>query len=229
MKKIWNSASLVMVVGCALSTPALAQSGERTGTRAGDVLVRVRTIMVAPNERSGGITPAFPTEKVQVDDAVMPEVDVTWMATDRIGLELIASTTKHKVGGRTGTTGSIGQLATSWVLPPTLTAQYHLNPHGAVRPYVGAGVNYTIFWNEKASDGLEAAVGPTRVRMDDSFGWALQAGVDFDISDKVFLNLDVKYIDIDTRARLVTAAAGTQTVDVAIDPLVVGVGLGMRF
>ncbi|MBN8930529.1 MAG: OmpW family protein, partial [Rhizobium pusense] len=51
------------------------------------------------------------------------------------------------------------KLASTWVLPPTLTAQYHFNPKGAVRPYVGAGINYTIFWNEKASDGLQAAVG----------------------------------------------------------------------
>lgn len=65
--------------------------------------------------------------------------------------------------------------------------------------------------------------------MDDSFGWALQAGFDVDLSRKVFLNLDVKYIDIDTTARLATTAAGIQTVDVSIDPLVVGVGLGMRF
>jgi outer membrane protein len=217
-----------------VAVPAMAQTAEapnappRIGIAAGDVLVRVRAITVVPNEDSGGITPAFPQERLSVGNAVMPELDVTYMATDHIGFELIASTTKHTAKGTSGTTGGIGKLATTWVLPPTLTAQYHFAPASHVRPYLGAGINYTIFWNEKASDGLQAAVGTTRVHMKDSFGWAAQAGVDMDITPKVFLNLDVKYIDIDTRVQLDTAAAGTQKVKLGLDPLVFGVGLGIR-
>ncbi|WP_210357289.1 OmpW/AlkL family protein [Sphingomonas beigongshangi] len=214
----------------AVAAPAAAQTNadHQTGVKSGDVLLHVRAIMVAPNERSGSVLPAFPGEKVQVDNSFMPEVDATYMATDHVGFELIASTTKHHADGRTGTTGSIGRLASTWVLPPTLTAQYHFAPASHVRPYVGAGLNYTIFWNEKASAGLEKAVGSTRVHMKDSFGWAAQAGMDVDLSRKVFLNLDVKYIDIDTTARLQTTAAGTQQVKLHLDPLVVGVGLGFR-
>ncbi len=216
--------------GMAVAAPALAQTdvGPRQGIAAGDVLLRVRTILVAPNEKSGSVLPAFPGEHVRVNDSFMPEVDVTYMATDHIGFELIASTTNHHADGRTGTTGSIGKLASTWVLPPTLTAQYHLNPTGKIRPYVGAGLNYTIFWNEEASNGLVAAVGPTDVRMKDSVGWAAQAGVDIDITPKVFVNLDVKYINIDTTARLRTTAAGTQRVAISLDPLVFGIGLGIR-
>ena len=220
MRKILMTA-LAGLAGLTAAQPAQAE--------AGDVLVRLRGILVSPTEESSGIEPAFPNERVSVSDSFMPEVDVTWMATDHIGFELIASTTKHRVSGTSGTTGSIGRLASSWALPPTLTAQYHPIAQGPVRPYVGAGLNYTIFWNEEASDGLEAAVGRTRVRMSDSFGWAAQAGVDIDLSDRVFLNLDVKYIDMDTTARLHTAAAGTQRVRVSIDPIVFGAGLGMRF
>lgn len=214
------------------AAPAAAQNAasadERTGIAAGDVLLRLRAIMVAPNERSGSVLPAFPGEKVSVNGSFMPEVDATYMATDHVGFELIASTTKHHANGRTGTTGSIGRLASTWVLPPTLTAQYHFAPSAKVRPYVGAGINYTIFWNEKASAGLENAVGSTRVHMKDSFGWAAQAGVDVDLTRKIFLNLDVKYIDIDTTARLRTTAIGTQQVRLHLDPLVFGVGLGVR-
>ncbi len=212
------------------TAPAFAQGdpAPRQGIAGGDVLLRVRTILVAPNETSGSVLPAFPGEHVSVDSSVMPEVDITYMATDHIGFELIASTTKHHADGRTGTTGSIGKLASTWVLPPTLTAQYHLNPTGRIRPYVGAGLNYTIFWNETASDGLVAAVGPTDVRMKDSLGWAAQAGFDVDITPRVFLNLDIKYIDIDTTARLRTTAAGTQHVAISLDPLVFGIGLGIR-
>ncbi|HXH15106.1 MAG TPA: OmpW family outer membrane protein [Sphingomonas sp.] len=210
------------------ATPTAAPASIRRGIQAGDVLVRVRAILVAPNERSGSILPSFPGEHVRVNNSVMPEIDATYMATDHIGFELIAATTKHQASGKTGTTGSIGKLASTWVLPPTLTAQYHFNPRGAVRPYVGAGVNYTIFWNEKASAGLQSAVGLTQVHMKDSFGWAAQAGVDFDITPKVFVNLDVKYIDIDTKARLRTTAIGTQRVGISLDPLVFGIGLGLR-
>lgn len=209
------------------AAPAAAESAG-TGISAGDVLLRARAIVVVPNESSGGITPTFPSEGVKLNNAVMPEIDATYMATDNIGFELIASTTKHTASGTTGTTGSIGELAKTWVLPPTLTVQYHFNPKGAVRPYVGAGLNYTIFWNTKPTAALEAAVGKTHVHMNDSFGWAAQAGVDVDITPKTFVNLDVKYIDMRTTARLDTTAIGTQQVRVDINPLVFGVGLGFR-
>lgn len=209
------------VAAGALATPAYAE--------AGDVLVRVRGILVAPTESSGGILPTFPTEEVSVDNSIMPEVDITYMVDDHIGLELIAATTKHSASGKTGTTGGIGKLASTWVLPPTLTVQYHFAPKAKVRPYVGAGVNYTIFYSEKPSAGLETAVGQTNVSMKSSFGWAAQAGIDFDLNEKIFLNFDVKYVDIDTRARLATTAIGTQRVRISLDPIIAGVGVGFRF
>ncbi len=224
MKAVIALASALMV-----ALPASAQTADTTtGIKAGDVLVRLRAIMVAPNEKSGGIKPTFPGEHVGLNNAYMPEVDATYMITDHIGAELIASTTKHNASGTSGTTGSIGRLASAWVLPPTLTAQYHFNPHGHVRPYLGAGINYTIFWNEKASKGLEAAVGPTKVGLSDSVGWAAQAGIDVDVTKRFFANLDVKYLDIDTTARLDTTAIGTQRVRIHVDPVVVGIGFGIR-
>ncbi|MEG3092150.1 OmpW/AlkL family protein [Sphingomonas sp. PB1R3] len=227
-----TAAVLLALAATGMGTSAWAQdiagNDPRVGVRGGDVLLRARAILVAPNERSGSILPGFPGEPVKVDDSVMPEVDATYMASDHIGVELIASTTKHSVSGVRGTTGSIGKLASTWVLPPTLTVQYHFTPTQHIRPYVGAGVNYTIFWNEAASDGLQTAVGPTRVHLKDSIGWAAQAGIDVDITRRVFLNLDVKYIDIDTNARLDTAALGRQRVNVSLDPLVFGIGLGVR-
>lgn len=220
---------LILAAAGAMLAAVPAQAQDHQGLAAGDVLVRLRTIVVAPNEKSSGVRPTFPTEHVSLDDAVMPEVDVTYMATKNIGFELIASTTKHTAAGKTGTTGSIGDLASTWVLPPTLTAQYHFNPSGNIRPYMGAGVNYTIFWDEKASGGLQDAVGGTKVKMSDSFGWAGQVGVDIDLNRKIFLNLDLKYIDIDTKARLQTTAIGRQDVMVHVDPLVFGAGVGIRF
>ena len=207
--------------GAMIAAPAQAAQG--------DVLVRLRGIMVAPNEKSGSVLPAFPGEKVAIDNAVAPEIDFTYFATNNIAFELIAATTKHSASGVTGTTKAVGKLASTWVLPPTLTAQYHFMPDAKVRPYVGAGVNYTLFYSEDASKSLEGAVGKTKVNMKSSFGWAAQAGVDIDLNEKIFLNIDVNYIVIDTTARLATTAAGVQKVKVDIDPFVFGIGLGMRF
>lgn len=213
------SALSLMFAGMA-ATPAMAE--------AGDTFIRVRGIMVAPNEDSTGITPAFPAETVSVNNAVAPEVDITHMLTNNFGVELIAATTKHSISGTTGTTGAIGKLASTWVLPPTLTLQYHFAPEAKARPYVGAGVNWTLFYKEKASNGLEAAVGQTNVNLSSSFGWAAQAGIDIDLNEKMFLNLDLKYIDLDTNARLRTTAAGIQRVGVDINPFVFGVGVGFK-
>ncbi|CAN5271232.1 outer membrane beta-barrel protein [soil metagenome] len=221
------SLSAAALIGMAtIAAPASAQ--DRTGIAAGDVLLRLRGILVAPNESTGGIKPTFPSEHAKVDNSVMPEVDVTYMATNNIGFELIAATTKHTASGTSGTTGGIGKLASTWALPPTLTAQYHFNAAGRVRPYLGAGINYTVFWNEKASKELEAAVGETRVHMSDSVGWAAQAGVDVDISPRTFINFDIKYIDMNTTARLTTTAIGVQSLRIHLNPIVAGAGIGWR-
>ena len=197
--------------------------------KAGDVIVRARAILVAPIDSSGSVRPSFPGEEVKVDNAWAPEIDGTYMLTDNIGFELIAATTKHHVSGKSGTLGDIGELASAWVLPPTLTAQYHFIPNGKIRPYVGAGINYTIYYKENASSGLEDAVGKTNVDMSNSFGPAVQAGVDFDIGRNLFLNLDAKWISMHTHAKLYTADIGTQKVNVHINPLVLGVGIGTTF
>lgn len=222
-----NILAMTTLLGLAvIATPASAQSDP--GIKAGDVLLRVRAIVVAPNETTSGITPTFPLEHASVNNSVMPEVDITYMATDNIGFELIAATTKHTASGISGTTGGIGRLASTWVLPPTLTVQYHFNSSGKIRPYLGAGVNYTIFWNEKASPNLVAAVGPTRVHMSDSVGFAAQAGIDVNIGRRSFINFDVKYITMNTTAALQTTAIGTQSLRVHLNPLVFGVGIGRR-
>jgi outer membrane protein len=213
--------SLFSALGLALvaSAPAHAE--------AGDVIARLRGIIVSPTETSSGVQPTFPTGRVAVDDAIVPEVDFTYMLSDRIGAELILATSPHDIEGR-GALGDLGELADTMALPPTLTLQYHFAPDAGLRPYVGAGVNYTIFYNEDAGRALEAALGSTRVKLSDSVGYAVQAGVDIDLSDRWLLNLDVKYIDIDTEAKLTTGTL-VNTVKVSIDPVVFGVGIGTRF
>jgi outer membrane protein len=215
MKSIYLAAAAALT---AVAAPAQAEQG--------DWLLRGRAILVTPTEDSSGIKPAFPNDEVSVTNSFAPEVDITYFVTDHLGLELIAATTKHDVKGKGGL-APIGDLADSWVLPPTLTLQYHFTPKARVRPYIGAGLNYTIFYSEDASDGLESAIGDTKVELKDSFGFALQAGVDVDLTEKVFLNFDVKYIDIDTKAKLATGAL-VNRVKVSLDPIVAGIGVGLR-
>lgn len=201
------------------ATPALAEQG--------DVLIRLRAITVQPQEKVGPVLPTFPTSGGRITNAYAPEIDFTYMLTNKIGIELIAATTKHCIEGG-GSLAAVGRLACTWVLPPTLTLQYHFAPQGKIHPYVGAGVNWTMFYKEKASSQLNTAIGATNVNLSNSWGYAVQAGVDFDLNDRMFINLDVKYVDMDSTARLTTGAA-VNSVRANIDPLIVGVGVGWRF
>ena len=211
------------IAALALTAPAHAE----TGIAKGDWLVRLRGILVTPTGSSGGILPSVPNSTVDINTKFVPELDFTYMFTDNIGAELILATSKHTATGTSAPVANV-PLLTTWVLPPTLTLQYHLMPKSSFRPYVGAGINYTIFYSENATSQVDGLLGPTDVSMSSSFGWALQAGVDVDISPKIFLNFDIKYIDMSSTATLTTGAL-VNTVDVNINPIVAGVGLGMRF
>ena len=110
-------------------------------------------------------------------------------------------------------------LGSVWVLPPTLTAQYHFNNSTGIVPYVGAGINYTFFYN--ADPG-----GVSSVKYDDGFGYALQSGVDYKLDEHWMLNADIKKIFLNTDA---SVNGGAVTADVDLDPWVIGFGFGYRF
>lgn len=194
---------------------------------AGDFQVRVRAIGVLPTDNAGGINPALPTASVGVDNAVTGEVDFTYFFTKHIGAELILATSNHDVVGR-GALNGVGKIIDARVLPPTLTVQYHFNPDGKFRPYVGAGVNYSVFYSVDATDTLKTLIGPVDVSADSSLGWAVQAGVDYAIDKHWFVNMDLKYVSIDTRVTLHQGAT-RNSVNIDLDPLIVGVGVGYRF
>jgi outer membrane protein len=89
------------------------------------------------------------------------------------------------------------------------------------RPCVGAGLNYTVFFDEETTAPLTGG----SLQLDPSFGLALQAGVDFDIRKGWFINIDARWIDIDTSASLDGVDLGT----VEIDPYALGISGGRRF
>lgn len=216
-----------LLVATLLVAGTVSPSAAASALEAGDWLVRLRGIAVVPTADGNAILPAFPTASLEAQSSVMPEIDVTYMVTRHFGIELIAATTPHDFEGQ-GALAGLGDAAHAWLLPPTLLAQYHFDTGTRFRPYVGAGVNVTFTYGENASASLDAALGPTTVKANNSIGYALQAGIDIDFADNWFLNFDLKYIDIDIDIKL-KAGGATQTTTVDIDPLIFGVGFGYRF
>ena len=161
---------------------------------AGDWQVRVRGIGVLP-DASGTVKVAGVAlpGTVHVTDTIVPEVDFTYFFADNWAAELIAATSQHSVHQTTA--GDIGSV---WLLPPTLTVQYHFNPEGQIRPYVGAGINYTFFYSARSP--------LANIHYSNNVGFALQAGVDVPFGNSgYFFNADVKKLFLSTD---VTAAGG---------------------
>jgi len=194
-----------------------ADMGAAYAKDAGDLRVRLRGIAFLTE--TDGTTDALGGDARTSNDYV-PELDFTYFFTKNIAAELILATTKHGVYVDNSTAGDL-HLGTVWALPPVLTAQYHFNPDGKWSPYVGAGINYTIMYN--ASTGASV----NNVKYSDEFGWALQAGLDYEIDDKWSLNFDVKRVFVDTD---ITANDGAVNAKgTALDPWVVGIGFGYTF
>ncbi len=169
--------------------------------------VRVRAVhLSSANDDSTGLN-------LSVNNKWLPEVDISYFFTPNIAAELILTyPQKHDLRSDGTTIGTLRHL------PPTLTAQYHFNPTGQIRPYVGAGVNYTRF----SSIHLPAGVSIDK----NSFGGALQLGVDIPLPYKnLVLNFDVKKVWIGTDVK----AGGAKIGSFDVNPVLFGVGLGWRF
>jgi outer membrane protein len=205
-----------LICAAALAPQAHAASNDGAsdtmgGIHAGDMLVRLRAISIMPEVSTNQTLSAL---NVGVNNAIVPELDLTYMIRDYLGVELILATSRHQV------TSSLGNLGGVNVLPPTLLLQYHFNHAGRVRPYLGAGLNYTLFYNNGLSAGGQS-IGISN----HSFGPAVQAGVDVQVTRTLFVNADIKKVWMHTDATLGSQPLGRLN----IDPLIVGVGVGMRF
>lgn len=151
---------------------------------------------------------------VDISTSFVPELDFTYFFTKNIAAELILGTTKHEVDVEEIDLGHV------WLLPPTLNLQYHFYADD-FKPYVGAGLNYTFFYGADEGD-------VEKMEYDNSFGFSLQAGLDYNLNDKWFLNFDIKKLFLSTDVEVDTGS-GVLPVDVDIDPLIIGLGVGMKF
>lgn len=173
----------------------------------GDWLGRVRAIHISPDASSSALN-------LDVASRSTAELDFSYFVTNNLALELILATRSHEV------TASGAHLGSVALLPPTLTLQYHFMPQETFRPYVGAGINYTRFYD------IDLGSGAFTVDKN-SWGGALQAGADIQISKTFFLNLDVKKIWIDTDVK--STATGATVANLKVNPVIFGIGIGMKF
>lgn len=177
----------------------------------GDWLLRVGAGTVNPKSSNSSV--------VSVDNGATLVFNGTYFFTPNVALEVLAALPfSHDIHDPTGAV----KLAETKHLPPTFSLQYHFDTNGKFRPYVGAGLNYTLFFDEETTSALP----DTTLSLDDSFGLAAQLGADFDLTDKMFLNLDVRWVDINTDASIPEAPLNFE---VEIDPMVYSLTLGWKF
>lgn len=207
----------------------------------GDFILRAGAAMVQPKTNSDEITinGTGIGGQTTVQNNTQLGLTLSYMVTDSIGVELLAATPfKHRIGLKGSPAGIAalnGDFADVKHLPPTVSLQYYFMPAtSGWQPYVGAGINYTTFFNEKLSDERKAQ-GFSDLKLSDSWGLALQVGSDFKITDRLVLNAAIWRMDIDTKAtaRLTNSDLGLNNarvkVDVEVDPWVYMVGLGYKF
>ncbi|MDJ0513492.1 MAG: OmpW family outer membrane protein [Methyloceanibacter sp.] len=217
MNKLLSAlAAAFALAGVLSSTPQQAVAGDRHG----DFMIRGLVTGILPDAsatvKAGGARVAG--AGAEVSDEVVPATTLTYFFTDNWAVELLCCFAKHDVTG-TGVLAGV-DLGSTWIFPPALTAQYHFNPEGTFKPYVGVGVQYIHFFDEESKD-----LG-TSFALDDGFGFTLQGGIDIAVGEGWYLNADVRKTWLGMDARW----GGTPfTADVDLDPLIVSAGFGYRF
>lgn len=204
------------------STRSAMQNTSETDNQ-GPWLVRTRALLVVPEASSSTIKPDLGGKVTDISTQATLEVDFNYFFTPHISTELILATTNHTVTAKDTILGKV-DLGNVNLLPPTLTAVYHFLPDSRIDPYVGAGINYTYFY--EVNPGSVAS----SIEYQNSFGPALQAGIDVALNKNWSLNADVKKIYINSDVSVETGGLlPTQKTSVDINPWVIGVGVGYRF
>ena len=153
---------------------------------------------------------------VRADNKTIPEIDITYFFTKNFAAELVLSYPQ-----RVEVFAGAASLGTVTALPPTLLAQYHFTNLGPVKPYVGAGLNYTRFGSRNLATNNAYSVEK------DSWGYALQAGADYMLTKNWGVNLDIKYIDIKTD--VIANATNTSAGTLKLSPIATSVGVTYKF
>lgn len=197
--------------------------GQEVGVGTGDLLVRLRALGAIPSTSGHD---SLLNGSIDAGNSWVPEIDAAYYFTDYLAVEAIAGTTRHDIKDKLSG-GSELNLGHVWLLPPTVTAQLHPLGRSRFDPYLGAGVNYSIFYGASGAQNIGGAA--TRISYKNGFGYALQAGANYQVSGPWFFNVDVKKIYVSTSADVKLDGVYATHAHVAINPWLVGVGVGYRF
>ncbi|WGY44791.1 outer membrane protein OmpW [Vibrio sp. ABG19] len=208
---------------CGLAILSALASTNVLAHQEGDIFVRAGLAAVVPNDSSDKILGS--DEELDVDSNTQLGLTMGYMLTDHVSVELLAASPfSHDISTDLGGLGKIGETKH---LPPTLMVQYYfMEPNADFRPYVGAGINYTIFFDEKFNSNVDGTL--SDLKLDDSWGLAANIGVDYKINDNWFANAAVWYANIETTAKY-KAGGVSQSTDVDINPWVFMVAAGYKF
>ena len=212
------ASALVMTTGFAAAADMAAASDVPATAAQSPWQIRLRALGVVT--RDSGRVDGIDGSNLSFSNSVIPELDISYFFNDNIAAELVLGTTRSTVHGE-GTISALGAVGKTWLLPPTLTLQYHVTSLGAFRPYVGAGVNYTLFYNQsgKSAESLDVK---------NTFGVAFQAGFDYMLDQHWGLNVDVKKLIL--RPDFDANVGGSHVSGKAnLDPLLIGTGITYRF
>ena len=208
MSNFRPAVSAAVLLAAALLAPVVSAeaSWERT-----DWIVRGGVSQVDP--KSGDLS-LSPTTTLGVDDDTGFSFGITAMLSQNWGAELFAAPAQNHT--TTAITGrSVAQYGEVEPLIETLTAQYHFNPLGRMRPYVGAGLGYAQFSGER----------PAGLSLGSSWGPAALAGIDLGVTQRLFVNLSARWVNVESKVKL----NGDRVGDVALDPMIYSLNLGYRF
>jgi len=192
--------------------------------------------MVEPKSRNLVYNDGEDTLRVDVDGAAAVTLTATYMFSENWGLDILASTPfEHDIdmsvtGVGAGIDGVPIRIGSTKHLPPTFSIQYHFMPDADFQPYAGVGVNWTTFFDTKLIPAL-AEEGIADLELDDSIGLAAQIGADWNLTDTMFVNFDVRWINIESDATMIGTGPGEAVAvgTVKIDPVVYDINLGFRF
>lgn len=194
--------------------------------------LRVRALGVLP-DASGSTVNVFgqgalssPNSGLKIDNSVVPELDISYFFSKNLAAELILGVTPHHITG-TGTLAGL-DIGKTWLLPPTLTIQYHFDNFGAFQPYIGVGVNYTAFFSTSAANVTSGGLTTTYLGLTNSFGAAAQIGFDYMIDRHWGLNFDAKKLYLEPKYSAVVSGIAVNG-RANIDPWLIGGGVTYRF
>ncbi|WP_183257924.1 OmpW family protein [Bradyrhizobium sp. CIR48] len=196
-------------------------------------MIRLRVLGVLPDTAGSSVnvagTPSLssPSSGLSISYQAIPELDITYFFTKNVAAELILGVTSHHISGSGALTGL--DIGKAWLLPPTLTLQYHFTDFGRLKPYIGAGVNYTAFFNQSAANTSLAGLAVTDLRISNKFGAAVQFGFDYMLDRHWGLNFDVKKLWLRPEYSATVNNAVAVTGRANIDPWLVGGGVTYKF